>query len=114
MSLDVLLHDCCLPVCVLGTARGQTTAAGVPAGWASARLSKLRALNLEHYSFFARIPLVTPSPPYCRLSSIHCVRLLAKMEILTKGHELLVSNTFVSGFYGDVLVLSSIIEYFKW
>lgn len=107
MSLDALLHECCLPVCVLGTATGQTTAPGFLAGWASMCLSKLRALNLEHYSFFARISLVSPSPPCCRPSFIRRVHLLAKMEMLTKSHGLLASSTYLSGFYGDILVLSS-------
>lgn len=99
---DMSLRDCCSPARVLGTAVGQTAAAGFPAGWASVHLSKPQALNSEHYSFFARIPLVSPSPAHRRPSSIHHVRLLAQMEILTKAYELPISNAFVSGIYGAI------------
>lgn len=110
ISPDMSLRDCCSPARVLGTAVGQTAAAGFPAGWASVHLSQ--ALNSERYSFFARIPLVSPSPAHRRPSSIHHMRLLAQMEILTKAYELPISNAFASGIYGAIWVLNSIYRVF--
>lgn len=56
--------------------------------------------NLVCYSFFARIPSMSPSPGHHRTSSIHHVHLLAKMEILTKDRELLVNTLCQASIYG--------------
>jgi len=71
--VDKLVHDRCLPVCVLGTAVGQTAAAGFPAGWASVCLSELWAPNVEHYSFSVRIQVLLTAD---LLPVIMCISLL--------------------------------------
>lgn len=111
MALNMLLHGCCLPGCVLGTALGHILLllfqlAGLQGASQSCRLCIGNVILCKNSPLEPK----PSSPPSFPIPHAH---LHSKTEILTTGHELLAANVFVSGFCGAVLplILKSILSH---